>query len=487
MPFFKKNVHLERHRFDIFILSDDQIDVLKKVVFEVTSYLNLHPIDASARLLDGFKIQILTRNTKSHLFTIFCNKTANACNDQYVIEVVEEHFKSKRYVQSMNTLLSRLLNEWEGIVHKHVRNSRYATNLRCPVCNTPASVKVWPRNGDMVPFYIQQERPNELFSAYYIKSTCTKCGSDWFVVWDDNPGTQRRTLRKEYVFTYKDYKQVCELKNFVQKVAQTKMLETYDVSLLAGDSGIYIKIVSPPSESTFSYSWLSDMTSELQKGTTVVKIFGGKIASKRYKMLVEIYYDYPIIREYIEFLDKLMADAIKEWNSQTEDLHIEMTGKIEELAGKFKQANEAKRKGEYEQAYKLFEECYKRKYNAAECAGYLGLIAFEYYKDIEKMRIWFTRAARMGSRSLFVYQYLMEIYAGYGKNYPLTYYRKAISDNAMLMPHVVREIRALCGQSPDDFDKYWIGDKETLAEWEQEWLHLFPDFTFRRFSDETSD
>lgn len=62
--------------------------------------------------------------------------------------------------------------------------SEFADKLWCPHCGKPNKAEEWPLNGDMVPFYFQTEAGN-----YNLRLQCPHCGREWYVVWDDNPGT----------------------------------------------------------------------------------------------------------------------------------------------------------------------------------------------------------------------------------------------------------------------------------------------------------
>jgi hypothetical protein len=124
------------------------------------------------------------------------------------------------------------------------------------------------------------------------------------------------------------------------------------------------------------------------------------------------------------------------------------------MEAKFNQAVEANGKDEFEQAYNLFKDCYENNYKAAECAGSLGLIAFNHLKDIQETRVWFNRAVNQGSKEPFVYLYLVEIYQGSGKTCPREYYNIAHSRNTELNPDIIRKIRTMCGESPSNSFKY---------------------------------
>ncbi len=62
--------------------------------------------------------------------------------------------------------------------------SQFAGALPCQHCSQPQRAKEWPIKGDYVAFYYQKEH-----GKYSLKLTCPHCGKDWYVVWDDNPGT----------------------------------------------------------------------------------------------------------------------------------------------------------------------------------------------------------------------------------------------------------------------------------------------------------
>ena len=61
--------------------------------------------------------------------------------------------------------------------------SRFAHQLKCTHCEEFHGTDKWPVDGDMVPFYHQNKSGN-----FSLKVTCPHCGSDWYVVWDNNPG-----------------------------------------------------------------------------------------------------------------------------------------------------------------------------------------------------------------------------------------------------------------------------------------------------------
>ena len=63
--------------------------------------------------------------------------------------------------------------------------SRYANNLLCPLCRNTTVAPEWPRNGDIMPFYAQQQL--DRLGAFHIEVTCTSCQKHWFVVWDRDP------------------------------------------------------------------------------------------------------------------------------------------------------------------------------------------------------------------------------------------------------------------------------------------------------------
>lgn len=61
--------------------------------------------------------------------------------------------------------------------------SEFADDLLCQHCWKSHGTKLWPVNGDNVPYYAQKEPGN-----YTLKLACPHCGKDWYVVWDDYPG-----------------------------------------------------------------------------------------------------------------------------------------------------------------------------------------------------------------------------------------------------------------------------------------------------------
>ncbi len=62
--------------------------------------------------------------------------------------------------------------------------SEFASQLSCPHCGKTHGTKEWPVNGDIVPFYYQEES-----GKHNLMVTCPHCGKKWYVVWDNNPGT----------------------------------------------------------------------------------------------------------------------------------------------------------------------------------------------------------------------------------------------------------------------------------------------------------
>lgn len=61
--------------------------------------------------------------------------------------------------------------------------SQFAEELRCRHCGSVNKATEWPLKGDMVPFYFQDEPGNHTMTM-----TCSNCGKDWYIVWDDDPG-----------------------------------------------------------------------------------------------------------------------------------------------------------------------------------------------------------------------------------------------------------------------------------------------------------
>jgi hypothetical protein len=64
-----------------------------------------------------------------------------------------------------------------------VHISHFANDLHCRHCGSSNSVSEWPLQGDGVAFYFQDE-PGKFTQTV----TCSNCGKDWYIVWDDDPG-----------------------------------------------------------------------------------------------------------------------------------------------------------------------------------------------------------------------------------------------------------------------------------------------------------
>ncbi|MFH2038499.1 MAG: hypothetical protein ABIJ65_03590 [Chloroflexota bacterium] len=62
-------------------------------------------------------------------------------------------------------------------------HSQFASSLHCQYCHQPQHAREWPVNGDIQAMYFQKEP-----GRYSLKMTCAKCGKDWYVVWDQDPG-----------------------------------------------------------------------------------------------------------------------------------------------------------------------------------------------------------------------------------------------------------------------------------------------------------
>jgi hypothetical protein len=62
--------------------------------------------------------------------------------------------------------------------------SQFASKLRCEHCFKPNKSNQWPINGDAIPFYYQDKPGN-----YTLPVLCPHCGKEWYVVWDQNPGS----------------------------------------------------------------------------------------------------------------------------------------------------------------------------------------------------------------------------------------------------------------------------------------------------------
>ena len=61
--------------------------------------------------------------------------------------------------------------------------SQFAASLNCVHCSERQAAREWPANGDAVPFYFQKEP-----GKFTLKLVCPKCGKDWYVAWDQDPG-----------------------------------------------------------------------------------------------------------------------------------------------------------------------------------------------------------------------------------------------------------------------------------------------------------
>lgn len=62
--------------------------------------------------------------------------------------------------------------------------SAFADHLVCKHCGAENLTDHWPTEGDTVPFAYEAEPGN-----FNLKVHCSHCESDWYVVWDENPGS----------------------------------------------------------------------------------------------------------------------------------------------------------------------------------------------------------------------------------------------------------------------------------------------------------
>jgi len=61
--------------------------------------------------------------------------------------------------------------------------SEFANKIPCPKCGKNNSISKWPKNGDSVGWFCEDERGN-----YSLPVTCSSCNRDFYVNWDNNPG-----------------------------------------------------------------------------------------------------------------------------------------------------------------------------------------------------------------------------------------------------------------------------------------------------------
>lgn len=64
--------------------------------------------------------------------------------------------------------------------------STMADDIPCLKCGASNRVREWPTNGDYVGWYCETQ-PQE----YSVRVRCEKCGNEFFVVWDRDPGPVR--------------------------------------------------------------------------------------------------------------------------------------------------------------------------------------------------------------------------------------------------------------------------------------------------------
>ena len=61
--------------------------------------------------------------------------------------------------------------------------SEFANKIPCLKCGHNNSVSKWPKNGDYVGWYCEDEPGN-----YYIEVICENCSNKFYVNWDSDPG-----------------------------------------------------------------------------------------------------------------------------------------------------------------------------------------------------------------------------------------------------------------------------------------------------------
>jgi len=61
--------------------------------------------------------------------------------------------------------------------------SSQAKSIPCLKCGTNNSLSKWPKNGDYVGWYCEDEPGN-----FNLEVKCSKCGHKFYVNWDSNPG-----------------------------------------------------------------------------------------------------------------------------------------------------------------------------------------------------------------------------------------------------------------------------------------------------------
>ena len=66
-------------------------------------------------------------------------------------------------------------------------DSEKAKNLYCPHCGQLNSADRWPARGDLLQYFCQTAR-----GAFGVPVNCPHCKSEWYVVWDSDPGPLAR-------------------------------------------------------------------------------------------------------------------------------------------------------------------------------------------------------------------------------------------------------------------------------------------------------
>jgi hypothetical protein len=64
-----------------------------------------------------------------------------------------------------------------------MQRSKFANRLVCQHCGEANKTDRWPALGDAIPLYFQSEP-----GRFQIPVSCPKCGKEWYVVWDQDPG-----------------------------------------------------------------------------------------------------------------------------------------------------------------------------------------------------------------------------------------------------------------------------------------------------------
>lgn len=66
-----------------------------------------------------------------------------------------------------------------------LHSSLKADKLRCRHCGEEHATDMWPIHGDDVPFHAQDEP-----GTFSLGVSCPHCGTEWYVVWDEDPGPE---------------------------------------------------------------------------------------------------------------------------------------------------------------------------------------------------------------------------------------------------------------------------------------------------------